>query len=172
MQELIRVFHDRKSNLLSALFEHMELSFIALFFAVAIAIPLGIFLTRRQKVAEGIIGFASVIQTIPSLALLGILIPLFGIGRVPALIALVAYALLPILRNTYTGIKEVEPALIESCPSNGDEFKEKVDQGRVAFGNAGYDGRHPYGNGVNCRNSNSGSVDWSRWTWRHYSLRN
>ncbi|WP_170943567.1 osmoprotectant update ABC transporter permease/substrate-binding subunit OpuFB [Robertmurraya siralis] len=126
MQELIRVFHDRKSNLLSALFEHMELSFIALFFAVAIAIPLGIFLTRRQKVAEGIIGFASVIQTIPSLALLGILIPLFGIGRVPALIALVAYALLPILRNTYTGIKEVEPALIEAARAMGMNSRKRL----------------------------------------------
>ncbi|PAE20853.1 glycine/betaine ABC transporter permease [Bacillus sp. 7504-2] len=104
----------------------MELSFIALFFAVAIAIPLGIFLTRRQKVAEGIIGFASVIQTIPSLALLGILIPLFGIGRVPALIALVAYALLPILRNTYTGIKEVEPALIEAARAMGMNSRKRL----------------------------------------------
>lgn len=126
MQELIRVFQDRKSDLLSALFEHMELSFIALFFAVVIAIPLGIFLTRRQKVAEGMIGITSVIQTIPSLALLGILIPLFGIGRVPALIALVAYALLPILRNTYTGIKEVEPALIEAARAMGMNSRKRL----------------------------------------------
>lgn len=126
MQELIRVFQDRKSDLLSALFEHMELSFIALFFAVVIAIPLGIFLTRRQKVAEAMLGITSVIQTIPSLALLGILIPLFGIGRVPALIALVAYALLPILRNTYTGIKEVEPALIEAARAMGMNSRKRL----------------------------------------------
>lgn len=58
---------------------------------------------------------AAILQTIPSLALLGLMIPIFGIGRVPAIIALVVYALLPILRNTYTGIKEVDPSLIGSC---------------------------------------------------------
>lgn len=89
--------------------------FIALFFAVIIAIPLGIFLTRNKKLAEGMIGITAVLQTIPSLALLGLLIPLFGIGKVPAIIALVVYALLPILRNTYTGIKEVDPSLIEAA---------------------------------------------------------
>lgn len=61
----------------------------------------------------------AVLQTIPSLALLGLLIPLFGIGKVPAIIALVAYALLPILRNTYTGIKEVDPSLIEAARAMG-----------------------------------------------------
>ncbi|WP_245243680.1 ABC transporter permease, partial [Mesobacillus selenatarsenatis] len=112
MNSWTSTFIDRKDALLSALLEHIQISFIALFFAVLIAIPLGIFLTRRKMISEGIIGITAVLQTIPSLALLGLLIPLFGIGKVPAIIALVAYALLPILRNTYTGINEVDPSLI------------------------------------------------------------
>lgn len=61
----------------------------------------------------------AILQTIPSLALLGLMIPIFGIGRVPPIIALVVYALLPILRNTYTGIKEVDPSLIEGAKGIG-----------------------------------------------------
>ena len=99
--------------------EHIQISFIALFFAVIIAVPLGIYLTKRARIAESIIGVTVVLQTIPSLALLGLMIPLFGIGKVPAIIALVIYALLPILRNTYTGIKEVDPSLIEAAMAMG-----------------------------------------------------
>lgn len=119
MNELITVFSDRKGELFEALIEHMQISFIALFFAVLLAIPVGIFLTRKEKLAESIIGVSAILQTIPSLALLGLLIPLFGIGRVPAIIALVAYALLPILRNTYTGLKEVDSSLIEAASAMG-----------------------------------------------------
>ena len=126
MNELGEVFQERKDEILSALVEHIQISFIALFFAVLIAIPLGIYITRHKKAAEGIMGITSVIQTIPSLALLGILIPLFGIGRVPAIIALVAYALLPILRNTYTGIKEVDPSLIEAAQAMGMNSRKRL----------------------------------------------
>jgi len=110
---------DRKSDLLTALIEHIELSFIALFFAVLIGLPLSIYLTRHRKIAEPIINVAAVLQTIPSLALLGLMIPLFGIGQFPAIVALVAYALLPIMRNTYTGIAEVDPSLIEAADGLG-----------------------------------------------------
>ena len=110
---------DRKSDLLTALIEHIELSFIALFFAVLIGLPLSIYLTRHRKLAEPIINVAAVLQTIPSLALLGLMIPLFGIGQFPAIVALVAYALLPIMRNTYTGIAEVDPSLIEAADGLG-----------------------------------------------------
>ncbi|WP_046176170.1 osmoprotectant update ABC transporter permease/substrate-binding subunit OpuFB [Domibacillus indicus] len=126
MNELKSVFFERKEELLEALLEHIQISFIALFFAVLIAIPLGIYLTRSQKAAESIIGAAAVMQTIPSLALLGLLIPLFGIGRIPAIIALVVYALLPILRNTYTGIKEVDPSLIEAARGMGMNSKRRL----------------------------------------------
>jgi osmoprotectant transport system permease protein len=110
---------ERKDELIDALIQHIQISFIALFFSVLIAIPLGIYLTRRKRIAEGIIGVTAVLQTIPSLALLGLLIPIFGIGKIPAIIALVIYALLPILRNTYTGINEVDPSLIEAARAMG-----------------------------------------------------
>lgn len=126
MTNLLEVFNERKGQLLSALLEHIQISFIALFFAVLIAIPLGIYLTNKRKIAESIIGVSAVLQTIPSLALLGLLIPLFGIGEVPAIIALVAYALLPILRNTYTGIQEVDPSLKEAALAMGMNMPKRL----------------------------------------------
>ncbi|WP_428911781.1 osmoprotectant update ABC transporter permease/substrate-binding subunit OpuFB [Niallia sp. Krafla_26] len=126
MSNFINVFEERKGELFGAIIEHIQISFIAILLAALIAIPLGIFLTKREKIADGIIGITAVLQTIPSLALLGILIPLFGIGKVPATIALVAYALLPILRNTYTGIKEVDPSLIEAARAMGMNTKRRL----------------------------------------------
>src|SRR5699024_2427733 len=98
--KLLDVFMDRKSDLLTALFEHIQLSFIALFFAVLIGLPLSIYLTRHRKLAEPIINVAAVLQTIPSLALLGLMIPLFGIGQFPAIV-------------------EVDPSLIEAADGLG-----------------------------------------------------
>lgn len=119
MTSFVDVFIERKGQLLASLIEHMQISFIALFFAVIIAIPLGIYLSNKKNLAESIIGMSAVLQTIPSLALLGLLIPLLGIGKTPAIIALVVYALLPILRNTYTGINEVDPSLKEAAMAMG-----------------------------------------------------
>ncbi|MBD7984990.1 ABC transporter permease/substrate-binding protein [Sporosarcina sp. Sa2YVA2] len=126
MREFLSVFQDRKGELASALLEHIQISLIALFFAVLISIPIGIYLTNKQRIAEPVIGASAVLQTIPSLALLGLLIPLFGIGKVPAIIALVAYALLPILRNTYTGIKEVDPSLKEAATAMGMNNRKRL----------------------------------------------
>ncbi|MFC7395315.1 osmoprotectant update ABC transporter permease/substrate-binding subunit OpuFB [Scopulibacillus cellulosilyticus] len=126
MSTFINVLKQRQGQLWSALFEHIQISFIALLFAVIIAIPLGIYLTRHRKIAEGVIGVTAVLQTIPSLALLGLLIPLVGIGMVPAIIALVIYALLPILRNTYTGIKEVDSSLIEAARAMGMNSRKRL----------------------------------------------
>lgn len=126
MNDFIDVFRDRQSELLLALFEHIQIALISLLLAVLIAVPLGIFLTRRQKAAESIIGTSAVLQTIPSLALLGLLIPLFGIGKIPAIIALVAYALLPILRNTYTGINEVDSSLKEAARAMGMNTRQQL----------------------------------------------
>jgi osmoprotectant transport system permease protein len=107
------------NNLLVATGQHVYLSVIALVAACVISIPLGVFLTRHESIAHPIITVVSVIQTIPSLALLGFMIPILGIGTTPAIIALTLYALLPILRNTYTGIKEVDKSLIESGTGMG-----------------------------------------------------
>lgn len=126
MNQFIDAVGERKGDLLSALLEHIQISFIALLFAVVISIPLGIYITRKPKIAEVIIGITAVLQTIPSLALLGLLIPLMGIGKVPAVIALIVYALLPILRNTYTGIKEVDSSLIEAAKGMGMNGRKRL----------------------------------------------
>jgi osmoprotectant transport system permease protein len=98
---------------------HIGLTFSALFIAVLIGLPLGILIARKQKLAGGVLGFAGVLQTIPSIALLGFLIPLLGIGVVPAIAALFLYALLPIIRNTYIGIKEVDAAVVDAAKGMG-----------------------------------------------------
>lgn len=110
---------DRSSQLIRSLIEHIQISAVALIISVLIAVPMGIYLTRKKNSAEAVIGASAVMQTIPSLALLGLLIPLVGIGKLPAIIALVLYALLPILRNTYTGIQEVNPSLKEAAQAMG-----------------------------------------------------
>ena len=102
--------------------EHAILVVIATLAAVAIGVPSGIAITRRPRLEKWALGFASVAQTIPSLALLGFLlaVPVIGgIGQRPALVALVLYALLPIVRNTVTGIAGVDPAVRESAVAMG-----------------------------------------------------
>ena len=84
MSAFIATLQERKGELLTSLIEHMQLSFISLFIAVIIAIPLAIYLTRHKKLAAVMIQITSIFQTIPSLALLGLMIPLVGIGSVPA----------------------------------------------------------------------------------------
>jgi osmoprotectant transport system permease protein len=117
--ELINKFIDRKDDILIAFQEHIFLSGLAMTIAILIAVPLGILLTRNKKFAEPIIGVTAIIQTIPSLALLGFMLPIFGIGKTPAVIALTLYALLPILRNTYTGILGVDPSLVDAGKGMG-----------------------------------------------------
>ncbi|WP_443663301.1 ABC transporter permease/substrate-binding protein [Clostridium sp.] len=119
MNTLISTLMQRRQQLGTALLEHMQISFIAIFIAVIIAVPLGIYITRHKRLAGPLLQVAAIFQTIPSLAILGILIPLVGIGQLPAVIALVIYAILPILRNTYTGIKEIDPILIEAAQAMG-----------------------------------------------------
>ncbi|MDQ0206042.1 ABC transporter permease/substrate-binding protein [Alkalicoccobacillus murimartini] len=119
LQDFYQLFLQRQDMLWTALWEHLQLSIISLLIAVFIAVPIGILLSRKDRMAEFIIGIAAVLQTIPSLALLGFMILFVGIGTTPAIIALTAYALLPILRNTYTGIKEVNPAIREAARGMG-----------------------------------------------------
>ena len=107
--------------------EHILLVFMALAIAIIISLPLGIYLTRCRwkKLADLILGGAGVIQTIPALALIALIMILFAllklpaIGTPPAMLALVLYALLPILRNTYTGIRQVDPAIKEVARGMG-----------------------------------------------------
>jgi osmoprotectant transport system permease protein len=97
-------------------FEHLWLTVSAMLFATLIALPLGVWLTRHERWARPVLGVANVLQTIPSLALFGLLLPVPFLGDRAARLAIVAltgYALLPILRNTYAGIRGVDPALID-----------------------------------------------------------
>ena len=111
---LLEILQNRSGDIITATFDHIQLTLIALVLANLIAIPLGVLLTRYRRWAEPIIGVTAVFQTIPSLALLGLMIPLLGIGALPAIVALTIYGLLPILRNTYTGILGVNPAAVEA----------------------------------------------------------
>ncbi|MGI6331455.1 MAG: ABC transporter permease [Zhaonellaceae bacterium] len=111
---LYNTFIERWDLVKLGLEEHIFLVLIAMTFATVIAVPLGILLTNYRKFAEPVIGVTAIAQTIPSLALLGFMLPLVGIGKTNAIIALTIYALLPILRNTYTGILEVDSAIIEA----------------------------------------------------------
>lgn len=106
---------DNRAKLLEQVLEHLGLTFISLLLAALVAIPLGIYITRRQKLAGGFLGLAGILQTVPSIALLGFLIPFLGIGVKPAIVALFFYALLPILRNTYTGIQQVDASVKEAA---------------------------------------------------------
>jgi len=106
-------------DLLGQTLQHIKLTLVALGIAVGIGLAAGILLSRRPRLAGPVLGFVNVIQTIPSLALLGLLLPLVGIGQVPAIIALFLYALLPIVRNTYAGITEVDPAITEAARGMG-----------------------------------------------------
>lgn len=119
MNAFLSTLIERKDQLFTATYEHMAISLLALFIACVIAIPLAIWLSDHRKYAEPVLQLASILQTIPSLALLGLLIPLVGIGSVPALIALVVYAILPILQNTYTGIIEIDPTIEEAAVAFG-----------------------------------------------------
>ncbi len=102
--------------------EHLTLVLISMAVAIAVAVPAGILITRRAAWRPWVLGFANVMQTIPSLALFGFLIPvplIGGIGKRTAIVALVLYALLPILRNTLVGILGVDPAVRESAVAMG-----------------------------------------------------
>jgi osmoprotectant transport system permease protein len=112
--ELLQTFIDRSDDILSHTGEHLYLSLTAIAIAIVIAVPLGILLTRFPRVAEPVIGVAAVIQTVPGLALLAFMVPIFGIGTLPSIIAFTLYALLPILRNTYTGILGVDNAVVDA----------------------------------------------------------
>ena len=96
------------SQILTKSAEHIYISALALGLGILVAVPLGILLTRLPKIANFVIGLASLLQTVPSLALLALMIPFLGVGKFPAIIALFIYSLLPILRNTYIGLKNVD----------------------------------------------------------------
>jgi len=116
---MLDFLRQNADKLLEQTLTHIGLTFVSLLLALVVGIPLGILIARRPRLASGILGVAGVLQTVPSVALLGFLIPLLGIGVGPALVALFLYALLPIIRNTYVGITEVDPTVREAARGVG-----------------------------------------------------
>jgi osmoprotectant transport system permease protein len=120
--ELARFFWERRAEILALAGQHVGLVLASTLLAVAIGVPTGILLIRRPRLARPVLAFANVVQTIPSLALFGFLIPLpllGGVGARTAIVALVVYALLPILRNTHAGIASVDPAVVDAAAGLG-----------------------------------------------------
>ncbi|NLS42210.1 ABC transporter permease [Bacillus subtilis] len=126
MHHIVHFLQTNGGELLYKTYEHVTISLIAVILGVLVAVPLGIVLTRMKKGAGIIIGIVNIIQTLPSLAILAFFIPLLGVGKVPAIVALFFYSVLPILRNTYTGIRGVNKNLLESGKGIGMTPVEQV----------------------------------------------
>ena len=107
------------SQLLSKAVEHFYISMFALLLAIVVAVPLGILLSKSQCTANVVLTVAGVLQTIPTLAVLAIMIPIFGVGKTPAIVALFIYVLLPILNNTVLGVKNIDKNVIQAGQSMG-----------------------------------------------------
>ena len=114
-----RYMWDRRATIAALTLRHLFLVVVGLGAAILVAIPLGLALERARNAAEPVIRVLGVIQTVPSIAMLAFMIPLFGIGTVPALVALWLYALYPIARNTYTGVRDADPGAIEAAEALG-----------------------------------------------------
>jgi osmoprotectant transport system permease protein len=119
LNDTIHYAQTNEHEIMVALAEHIEVALIATVITIIIAIPLAIALMNHRRAGEFVIQVASVVQTIPSLAILGLLIPFVGIGTVPAIIALVLYAIMPIFQNTYAGLTNIDPLLIEAADAMG-----------------------------------------------------
>ncbi|MCU7558215.1 ABC transporter permease [Macrococcus capreoli] len=105
---MIEFLKHNQAELFTKTIEHISISLLSLLAAVLVAVPVGILLTKSDRLAKIVLSITSVLQTVPSLAILAMMIPFFGIGTVPAVIALFLYVLLPILNNTYLGIQSVK----------------------------------------------------------------
>jgi osmoprotectant transport system permease protein len=115
-------FLEHRVEILEATLAHLTLVAVAMAFAIVIAVPLGMLVVERPVLRKIALGIAGVLQTIPSLALFGFLIPIpfiGGIGRRTAIVALILYALLPILRNTYVGLSGIDPTVLQAAEAMG-----------------------------------------------------
>ncbi|NMM50003.1 ABC transporter permease/substrate-binding protein [Marinigracilibium pacificum] len=124
MIDFLQFIIDQKTEIITQTFEHIYLTLISLFIAIIIGVTIGIIISEKRKLSSPVISLVNVVQTIPSLALLGFMIPILGIGKVPAIAALFLYALLPIVRNTFAGIDGVDEAVIEAGKGMGMTHKQ------------------------------------------------
>lgn len=129
--ELIQYALDNADLLLSRTLEHISLVGVAVGIATLTGVPISIAITRNERVAQAVLYAASIIVTVPSIALFGIMIPVLsligqGIGYLPAVIAVLLYSQLPIIRNTYTAINNVDPALREAARGIGMSHRQRL----------------------------------------------
>lgn len=110
----INFFMERIDQVSNLIIQHIELTIIAVLIAIAIGVPLGILITKVKNLAMIVIGMANIVQAVPSLALLGFLIPVLGIGSLPAITMVFLYSLLPIIKNTYTGLTNINSDILEA----------------------------------------------------------
>lgn len=126
MESITNFLSSNGSELLVKTWEHLFISLIAAILGILVAVPLGIALTRLPKIAGIVMGILGIVQTFPSFAILAFFIPLFGVGKVPAIIALFFYSVLPILRNTYIGINGLNKTLLEAGRGLGMSGWERI----------------------------------------------
>ncbi|GAA0787826.1 glycine betaine ABC transporter substrate-binding protein [Hathewaya limosa] len=110
---------DKKEEIVRLLLQHMYLTLGAILISVLIGIPLGILITKSKPCRKPILNFINLVQAIPSMALLGLFIPILGIGTVPAITTVVLYSLLPIIKNTYVGLTSIDPNILEASHGMG-----------------------------------------------------
>ncbi len=119
LKDMLTLVQTRWDFFLGLLWEHLQISFISIVFAMAIGLVIGIVISEFRKSSKFVIGLVNLLYTIPSISLLGLLIPLSGIGDTTAIIALTIYALLPMVRNTFTALTNISPLLIEAATGMG-----------------------------------------------------
>ena len=119
LKDIGSVFLDRKDFFLELLLEHLKISLVSILIAILLGGLVGIFISEFQKTAKPTLGVINFLYTIPSISILGFLIPFSGVGNATAIIALTVYALLPMVRNTHTGIANVEPSVLEAAKGMG-----------------------------------------------------
>ncbi|MEC1259562.1 ABC transporter permease [Bacillus swezeyi] len=126
MYQMIQFLQKNGGEMLYKTWEHLYISVIAVLLGIIVAVPLGVLLTRMKKGAGTVIGVVNIVQTLPSLAILAFFIPLLGVGKIPSIVALFFYSVLPILRNTYIGVKGVNRNLLESGKGIGMTAWEQI----------------------------------------------
>lgn len=122
--EIFQILWDRRAFFATCLTEHIRISLTAVLIAGALGIVIGAFISRHKRLAGVVLGIVNVFYTIPSISLLGFLIPFTGIGNKTAIIALTVYGLLPIVRNTYTGLTTVDESVLEVARGLGSDRRQ------------------------------------------------
>lgn len=119
LRQLFSLYYDRREFFIQLTLEHLWISGISFILAGIIGLLLGLWISQYKRMSPFVLGFTNFVYTIPSIALFGFLIPVSGIGDLTAIIALTIYALLPMVRNTYTGITSIDPEIVEAAVAMG-----------------------------------------------------